>query len=278
MIAYCLGDSTSYTGLEFDETSGNASLDARGSHVNTEQEPEPPPNGTPSPIGNYKIFHCEELKSSAGFPELFVQVRQVIKLVLQDPKYGTASQHGYRTFFKSNEHLHIVQSVFEDIAAGRRVRGRPPTIHCLHPLGQAATPPSADSAICDPQQGHELVSARGWPASGSLILCPDFWTHPAFPNGTEDCPLVAGRRGFQKFAVEENGSALTDTQFGILIHELVRMYNPLDKELEEGGPSDIDGAKECFELDKEQSIQNAANWVLYAACKLLTTRLHFVSI
>ncbi|KAI4251841.1 MAG: hypothetical protein L6R42_008217, partial [Xanthoria sp. 1 TBL-2021] len=116
--------------------------------------------------------------------------------------------------------------------------------------------------MCEPREGHELVRARGWRSQGLLALCPDFWTHPAFPNGTDDCPLIAGRRGFQRFAEDEDGSALTDTQFGILIRELVQMYNPLDEGPEEGS---VNGANECLELSREQSIENAGNWALYAA-------------
>ncbi|KAL9634365.1 MAG: hypothetical protein Q9204_003035 [Flavoplaca sp. TL-2023a] len=214
-----------------------------------------------SPVGNYMIFHCENLDRSAGFPELFARVRETIELVLLDLQHGIDSPHGYRAFFKSNKHLPIVQSVFQNITAGRNLRGRRPLINCLHPYGEAVTRPSAYSAICEPREGHELVRARAL-QSGFLILCPEFFRYPAFANGTEDCPVIAGRRGFQKFAEEENGSALTDTQFGTLIRELVRSYNPLDKGPKEGG---INGAKECFELNGEQSIQNAGNWVLYAA-------------
>ncbi|KAL8748370.1 MAG: hypothetical protein Q9199_008212 [Rusavskia elegans] len=257
IIASCFGGSQSYNGLEFEDSPVNSSLDSASSPINRSLE-----SGEVIPVNNYIIFNCENLARSAGFPELLTQVRQAIQLVLQDLQYGVASRHGYRAFFKSNAHLLFVQEVFQNITAGRDLQGRRPVIQCLNTAEQAPTKPSAYSMMCEPREGHELVRARGWQSQGLLALCPDFWMHPAFPNGTDDCPLIAGRRGFQRFAKDEDGSALTDTQFGILIRELVQMYNPLDEGPEEGS---VNGANECLELSREQSIQNAGNWALYAA-------------
>ena len=270
IIASCLADSQFYNGLEFDDSPANSSPESGDSPVNSSLESgETPVNGSMNSrevntSSNYVAFFCENLERSAGLPNLLAQVRQTIQLVIHDLQYGMASRHGYVTFFKSNKHLLFVEEVFRNITAGRTLQGRQPAIVCLHPSGQAPAQSSAYSMMCEPRAGHGLVRARGSRSQASLSLCPEFWSRPAFPNGTDDCPVMAGRRGFQRFAEEEDGSALTDTQFGILIRELVRMYNPLDKGPAEGGAN---GAQECSELNREESIQNAGNWALYAACK-----------
>ncbi|KAI4104975.1 MAG: hypothetical protein LQ339_003592 [Xanthoria mediterranea] len=270
IIASCLADSQFYNGLEFEESPINRGPESGDSPVNSNLESgETPVNGSinsgaENTSSDYVAFFCENLERSAGLPKLLAQVRQTIQLVIRDLQYGMVSRHGYLTFFKSNEHLLFVEEVFRNITAGRMLQGRQPAIVCLHPSGQAPAQGSAYSMICEPQAGHGLVRARGLRSQASLSLCPEFWKRPAFPNGTDDCPVMAGRRGFQRFAEEEDGSALTDTQFGILIRELVRMYNPLDKGPADGG---VNGAQECSELNREQSIQNAGNWALYAACK-----------
>ncbi|KAL8850068.1 MAG: hypothetical protein Q9221_004994 [Calogaya cf. arnoldii] len=264
ILTHCFGDSLVYSGLEFDDSRADSPADSTldGPELspveNRQDSPEP---GGLKPSGNYSIFHCENLERSAGFPKLLIQVRQAIQLVLHDLQYGLASRHGYSAFFKSNAHLLFVQEVFQNITAGRSLQGRSPMVQCLNTFEQTPTTQNAYSMICEPREGHELLRARG-SRSGLLVLCPNFWTHPAFPNGTDSCPLISGRRGFAKFV--EDGSALFDTQFGILIRELVRMYNPLNQEAEE---CVISGVQECLELDREKSIRNAGNWALYAACK-----------
>lgn len=216
--------------------------------------------------GNYSIFFCEKNINSAGIVDFLPQVRGALQFVLQDLENGIASRHGYRTFFKSNANLPHVKQVFQAIAEGQNLQSGKPVIECLNPYTETPAHSSAFSTMCVPKPGHEMVRAAAFPPNGITVICPDFWTHPAFSEGADACPLVTWTRRRRGFADE--GRELTDTQFTRLVSELVRLYNPLNGLLEE---DDVYGAQKCFELDVEKSVRNAGNWALYAACKLVVS-------
>ncbi|KAL8684455.1 MAG: hypothetical protein Q9224_006341, partial [Gallowayella concinna] len=216
----------------------------------------------PNNSGNYSILHCSTNPRSSRIIDLLPQVFQSIQLVLRDLDHGTASRHGYRTFFKTNTHLPLVKKVFQDMAQGRKLNYTNPLITCLNPYNESPTESSADSMMCGlSQPGHKMIGAAAFPTSGLLIICPHFWTSPTFPRaGVDTCPLVTyGDRRHRRFA--EDGRALMNTQFALLVRELARLYNPLMR----GPAEEVDGAQECLELDAENSIRNAGNWALYAA-------------
>ena len=114
---------------------------------------------------------------------------------------------------------------------------------------------------CTPRSGYGPVGAAAWKDHGLVGLCPEFWNYEAFPD-VETCPAVSGGRGHRYFI--DNGEELASTQFAVLIHELVHLYNTRDMGALRG---EVYYAQDCVNLDAQQSLENANNWAFYAACE-----------
>ena len=75
----------------------------------------------------------------------------------------------------------------------------------------------------------------------------------------DSCPDIIGRRSRRRFS--PNNDALMRSQFAGVLHELVHLYNPFE----------VEGFKETYliqdlvELNATDSLQNAQNYVAYAA-------------
>ena len=72
--------------------------------------------------GNYVIHLCgsdQPDSQAAKLQVLIPYIRRTLGDVQIDIKMGTASRHGFRSFFKTNANQPYVRSVFEDIADGR---------------------------------------------------------------------------------------------------------------------------------------------------------------
>lgn len=213
--------------------------------------------------GNYVLNWCQRANRSHDLHRLLAQFRQAMHLVLSDLERGTASPHGFRTFFKSNTNLAITNQVFRAIAQGQNLTttGKQPVLECTSPEALTDAELETFRMLCTPP-GRGPSHAATAPLMGTIILCPEFWESPDFP-GLEDCPAIVGRRGRKKFLGA--GEALRNTRFAILVHELMHLYNPKD------GASttpEVYKIQECADLDKEESVANAENWAAYAACKL----------
>lgn len=137
---------------------------------------------------------------------------------------------------------------------------RPPIIECASPEGLSGQELQTYNMLCT-AAGRKGPHAASLPLQGAIVLCPRFWEEPAFP-GVDDCATVSGRRGQRRFL--DSGWALRDTQFAILIHELIHLYNPSDDANTRPEVYDI---RECAGLDKKLSVGNAENWAVYAACE-----------
>ena len=209
--------------------------------------------------GNYAIQNCEKIGRSTEILQLVPQLQQALHLVLLDLEHGTASRHGFRAFLKSNANVPVVREVFQAIANGSDVKTYKPMIECLSPEGLTPEQLAVYRMLCATRPGFEAVSAGALPIHGLVCLCPYFWTHAAFPE-VDDCPTVSGRRGQRRFVDDDGGFG--ETQFAVLVHELVHLYNPIDGGLEY---AEVYSAQECVELDARQSVRNAENWALYAA-------------
>ncbi|KAI4122905.1 MAG: hypothetical protein LQ338_005557 [Usnochroma carphineum] len=211
--------------------------------------------------GNYIINNCQRVHHFPQLDQLLNQSRQALELVLSDLELGTGSPHGFRTFFKSNTNLPIAKQVFRAIAGGQNLTtGKPPAIECVSPEGLTGQILATYRKLCTPA-GREPSHAASLPLRGTIVLCPTFWEAPDFP-GVDDCVGVSGRRGKRLYV--DNGWTLRDTKFAILVHELVHLYNPSDGAAKTAEVYDI---RDCAELDKDQSVGNAENWAIYAACE-----------
>ncbi|KAL8734116.1 MAG: hypothetical protein Q9181_003305 [Wetmoreana brouardii] len=210
--------------------------------------------------GNYRITNCDLICRSRDVLSLLPQVWEALQSVLADLEHGTASRHGFRTFFKTNASLPHVKSVFQAIANGRYLRGRQPIIECLSDENLEPHQRVTYNIVC-PSRISGPVPAGSLPYHGLMVICPPFWTRATFPYG-DGCPAVGGRRGQRRFV--DTGADLSDTQFAIIVHELMHLYNPRDAVTKQG---EAYSAQDCLELDPQKSIQNAGNFALYAAGK-----------
>ena len=77
---------------------------------------------------------------------------------------------------------------------------------------------------------------------------------------TEDsCPDIIGRRSRRRFS--RNNDGLMRSQFAGVLHELVHLYNPFEEE----GFKETYLIQDLVDLNATASLQNAQNYVAYAA-------------
>lgn len=210
--------------------------------------------------GNYIVGNCACMNESQGIYNLLPQVWQTLQLVLTDLELGTASPHGFSTFFKSNTNLPIVRQVYRAIADGKDLPTGRPIIECACPdVVDHEALYRAFLYVCGPRPPsfkHHLASTLV--DHGTVVLCPSFWAFKDFPD-VDDCVPVAGRRGRKRFL--DDGRSLGDTRFSVLVHELVHLYNPLDRA---NWTEEVYDIQRCGELDGEKSVANSQNWAFYA--------------
>ncbi len=209
--------------------------------------------------GSYLIVYCNANtpNSHAAYLEKLIPYMQSnLQAVLTDLDLGTASP-AYRAFFKTNDSLDAVRHVFTDIINGSAVLSvgpqnvtewSPPTLVCadadqpfLHHLMDNCNTP--DRPVMNVMQPAKIVT-----------VCPIFWTLPRVARRAA-CPWVA------------DGTLMTEpwnlrsTQFAVLVHELVHVYNRFDRREEVYRMNDVVG------LSAERSLENAQNYASYAACE-----------
>ncbi|KAL9007744.1 MAG: hypothetical protein Q9173_007054, partial [Seirophora scorigena] len=116
------------------------------------------------------------------------------------------------------------------------------------------------------EQGRRPVAGTAWPQHGIVALCPGAFTFPAFPSRAS-CPRVVsehhrgGGAGGSREKFVDEGLGFAQTLFGVLVHELVHLYNPLD----DGVEGEVYTVQGCAELGRKKSLGNAANWHYFAS-------------
>lgn len=207
--------------------------------------------------GNYLIVYCNA--NTAGSYAAYLQalipfMQSSLQAVLSDIDRGTESP-AYRAFFKTNANIDAVRQVFTDIINGPDVLSvgarnvthwSPPTLVCadadepfLRHLRDECNSPTRP--VANVLQPAKIIS-----------ICPIFWTLPRIVRKAA-CPRVV------------NGELLTEpwnlrtTQYAVLVHELVHIYNRFDDRNEVYDLADVVG------LNAMRSLGNAQNFASYAA-------------
>ena len=207
--------------------------------------------------GNYLILYCNAntTGSHAAYLQALIPFMQSsLQTVLEDINRGTASP-AYLAFFKTYANIDPVRQVFTDIING-------PNILTVGPQNVAHwSPPILVCADADEAILHLLREECNTPArpvanvlqpAKIISICPIFWTLPRIARKAA-CPWVA------------NGELLTEpwnlrtTQFAVLVHELVHVYNGFDEKVEVYDLVDVVG------LNASRSLGNAQNFATYAA-------------
>ena len=198
--------------------------------------------------GSYLITLC-----NAGHPNsrasklqsLLPQVWNGLQNVIADLQLGSASSHGYSTFFKNDSSKEEVLQVYKKIAAGASVaRGRRPTFMCVDDV------PETDFLYryCMRESGSPLMM---WRKTQLIPLCPVFWTikkQALLP----DCPLVVAN------TLTPNDSRLLDNQGALLVSVLVHFYHEVHRTL-------MTNITDVSELTASESLLNAPTYGLYYA-------------
>ena len=209
--------------------------------------------------GKYLIVYCNATTTGSRvryLQSLIPYTQSLLQAVLTDLDRGTASP-AYRAFFKTNNNLDSVRQVFTDMINGSSIlsedtqnnvtRWSPPTLVCA----------DNDQAFL----GHLMESCDTHPRSVMYVMqpakivavCPVFWTLPRIVRRPA-CPRVA-----------RDGRLLTEpwnlrtTQFAVLVHELVHIYNRFDRREE------VYNLMDLVDLSAEKSLENAQNFASYAA-------------
>ncbi|KAL9029320.1 MAG: hypothetical protein Q9196_002426 [Gyalolechia fulgens] len=223
-------------------------------------EATPSPSRDQTTSGNYIIRNCERSHRSQQIHRFLPRVWQALQPVLSDLELGTASRHGFSTFFKSNANRPIARQVYRAIADGKDLPTGKPVIECASPdVGYTEEQYRTFLLLCDPHPPlFQSKQAAAVVEHGTVVLCPTFWDSDDFP-GIDDCVPIGGRRGRKRFLA--SGASLGNTKYSVLLHELMHLYNPLDGANRTDEVYDI---QRCAELDADQSVANAENWAFYA--------------
>ncbi|KAL9116872.1 MAG: hypothetical protein Q9187_006598, partial [Circinaria calcarea] len=196
------------------------------------------------PSGNYLIYGCGA--STEAIKAILGQVHQHLQKAIETIESAGPSTETYNAFFRGVDPK-IVTGVFRRIIAGGNimVNGQPqhPSITCPH----ANHPMLREHwKLCEGMKRFAYHDE-----SQFVFLCPRTLRLPAYPN-VRDCV----RRTNSK----NRGISLLETQFTILLHELVHVYlnRPNLK-------PEVYGIFECLELPPEKSVANAGSYAFYIA-------------
>ncbi|KAL9632723.1 MAG: hypothetical protein Q9204_003677 [Flavoplaca sp. TL-2023a] len=208
--------------------------------------------------GYYEIVYCGAGPDSkaAKLQTLLPQIYEKLLLVLADVKQGVASK-AFHAYFKTNDNIAYVESIFHQIAAGSPVQvpvpGAPtsltvpynPMIVCLD-----LTLPGVDYL----QQQCKGSTAASNPNTQIMVLCDNFWrlTDRVMPLNSE-CPKVK----YNKFHPDDH--RLVQTQFGAFVHEFAHTYTGI------WGIHETYQPTAAVKLSAKESLRNPQNFALYAA-------------
>lgn len=202
--------------------------------------------------GSYLIRYCpteKVIQLQALIPAFQKQLNKVVN----DVPLGTRS-NAYSTFFKSVSNIPYVYRVFSRMEEGDVVLNLgngPPFERLKHP-----TVVCFDRSI-PVWEGIEDLCGEGVfaavvPEREEVVLCDSFWTLPYQPL-KEQCPLVRRNR----FIPDDH--SIADNKFGVFVHQFAHIY--LSNWKFDSAFNLMDAAR----LDKELSLTNPNNFVLYAS-------------
>ena len=210
--------------------------------------------------GNYEIDYCSATSSgphTAFLQTLIPYTLDSLQAVLRDVDRGTESP-AFRAFFKTNNSIADVRQVFTRIINGSAVphvgvapgnddSSWAPTLVCAD-----ADQPFLQyyKVLCD---GPERPVMYVLQPTKIISICPLFWTLPHVALKAA-CPQV---NSYGELLTEPYN--LRTTQFAVLVHELVHVYNTFEDQQEVYDMEDLVG------LSAAESLENAQNYASYAA-------------
>ncbi len=219
--------------------------------------------------GNYLIHLCDSGKPNSNaihLQELLPQINANLQAVIADAHLGTASKRGYGAFFKTNDSIHEVIRVYEQMAAGtdviiRSIPGRQlpgplaarPTFVCINDI------PGTGAIHQQCVNEHSTTRLVVWEDSELIALCPLFWDQKKVPL-RNDCPRLKGN------TLTPNNMQLSSNQEAMIVYGLTHLYVNVTK-----WPNMALNIQDAVDLNETDSLANPTNYALYYAgqCSLL---------
>lgn len=198
--------------------------------------------------GNYLIRNC-----NAGQPGSYAEqlqnllplIRNTLQDVIADAFLGTASSHGFATFFRSNDNIAYVQRLYRLISQGPsaplpeadsgtpmpRFTSGQPTIICVQPNGESDDHHGDIEWLitqCASEETHFFFAGlvKGEQGDRYIMLCPRFWDSSELGTVAlhRECPKVR-RNTLTPWGIE-----LALNWHHILVEEMVHLYGAVGHE------------------------------------------------
>lgn len=240
--------------------------------------------------GRYRIYNCGTRTSSVS--TLINVLIATLRPVLEDVSLRQSSP-AYTTFFKNIGFASTVHDIFSNITTGAPISPGPhamrnapsdlfgppitPQFVCITDYdqlrwslaagGQGGNQFDAYTAcVQSPVQAFTVVGTK-FPKN-SIVLCPAFWRYAPIPSTSKATCLTVDPH-FNRF--RENGARMINYQLWVILHELAHSYIYARN----GKLADVSTANDCMSLSASSAVENAQNYVYYAACECFSMVSHF---
>lgn len=242
--------------------------------------------------GPYRIYNCGTRTSSVSM--LINMLTATLRPVLDDVSLSRSSP-AYTTFFKNIAFASIVHDILSNITAGAPISPGP------HAIKNAPSslfgPPITPQFVCitgydqlrwsleaggqggsqfDAYTACEQSPVLAFAVFGtkfpknSIVLCPAFWTYAPIPSMSKSTCLTVDPH-FNRF--RDDGRRFISYQLWVILHELAHAYIYA----RDGQLLDVSTANDCASLSATSAVNNAQNYVFYAASEFsLRLRPEFV--
>lgn len=239
--------------------------------------------------GPYRIYNCGS--STASVSTLINVLIATLRLVLEDASLRQSSP-AYTTFFKNIAFAPTVHDLFSNITTGAPISPGPhamidapsnlfgppitPQFVCITDYGQLKWSLAAGgqggsqfdaytACVQSPVHAFTVVGTK-FPKN-SIVLCPAFWKYPPLPSTSKSTCLTVDPH-FNRF--RENGGRMVNYQLWVILHELAHAYIYARN----GQLADVSTANDCTSLSASSAVENAQNYVYYAACEFCSIIFH----
>lgn len=234
--------------------------------------------------GPYHIYNCGTRTPSVSV--LINTLIATLQPVLDDVSRPFSSP-AYTTFFKNIAFAPIVYDLFSNITTGaptspgpHALKDAPPELFgapitpqfvcvtayeqltwSLEPGGQGGRQLDAYTA-CHQSPVHAFATVGTRFLKNYIVLCPAFWTYAAIPSSSKSTCLPVDPH-FNRF--RNGGGRLVQFQLWVILHELAHAYIYARS----GLVTDVSTANNCMWLAASSAVNNAQNFVFYAASELV---------
>lgn len=238
--------------------------------------------------GPYHTYNCGTHTSAISV--LISTLIATLEPVLDDVSRTTSSP-AYTTFFKNIGFAPSVYDLLSNITTGTPIAPGPHAVLDAPP--EVFGSPSPPQFVCI--TGYEQITwsleaggqgGRQFDAytacqqspvhafgvfgtrflKNSIVLCPAFWTYAAIPSLSKSTCLIVDPH-FNRF--RDNGRRMVNYQLWVLLHELAHTYIYARS----GSLADVSTANDCMSLAGSSAVNNAQNYVFYAASECISMTL-----